>query len=84
VTHKRPFAGHVHQQGAHRDETGIYHYTLPAMLETPKTELTCHGIVHVGTEGLVIEGSGAYRSERVAPFDAPAGTSSEASDRTVQ
>jgi hypothetical protein len=77
------FAGHVHQQGSHRDSSGIYHYTLPAMLETPRTELTCHGIVHVGSEGLVIEGSGALRSERVARFDATASAASEASDATA-
>ena len=61
-------AGHVHQQGAHKDAFGIHHYTVPAMLETPKTEDACHGIVYVGSEGLVIEGSGAFHNEPVAAF----------------
>lgn len=73
-------AGHVHQQGSHRDAFGIHHYTVPAMLETPKTDDTCHAIVYVGSEGLVIEGSGAFHSEALAKFNRGAGHQSDGSD----
>lgn len=63
-------AGHVHQQCSHIDSAGIHHFTLPAILETPKTETECHGIVYVGSEGLVMEGSGAFRTEPAVQFTA--------------
>ena len=76
-------AGHVHQQGAYRDSFGIHHYTVPAILETPRTEDTCHGIVYVGSEGLVMEGSGACRTEAVATFGRVTGSQSDVSDVTA-
>lgn len=49
-------------QGYHRDEAGIQHFCLPALLETPPEVEGCHGVVTLGDEGLTLQGFGAMES----------------------
>jgi manganese-dependent ADP-ribose/CDP-alcohol diphosphatase len=59
------FSGHIHQWNCHRDEHGVTHFTIPALLEADIAHDACHGIVHVLDNGIKLEGIGSMPSADV-------------------
>ncbi|KAL2077985.1 hypothetical protein ACEWY4_025670 [Coilia grayii] len=59
-------AGHDHDGGYHRDDSGIHHLTLEGVIETPP-QSNAFGTVYVYEERMVLKGNGRM-ADRVLPY----------------